>query len=114
QSEGATGKSLAHYWLHNGMVKVDGEKMSKSLGNFTTIRDLLARPVDPMAVRLFILQAHYRKPIDFTAEALQAADAGWQTLKEGLLFGDNLQGELSSIPIIPEIAQRFQNAVDDD
>ena len=114
QSEGATGKPLAHYWLHNGMVKVDGEKMSKSLGNFTTIRDLLARPVDPMAVRLFILQAHYRKPIDFTAEALQAADAGWQTLQEGLLFGDHLGGELSSIPIIPEIAQRFQDAVDDD
>ena len=86
QSEAASGRPLAHYWLHNGMVKVGGEKMSKSLGNFTTIRDLLAR-VEPMAVRLFVLQAHYRKPLDFTDEALAAATHGWQTLKEGLLFG---------------------------
>ncbi len=114
QSEAVTGKPLANYWLHNGMVKVDGEKMSKSLGNFTTIRDLLARGVDPMAVRLFILQAHYRKPIDFTTEALNAADAGWQTLREGLLLGNHLNWQLSSLGIIPEIAQDFQQAVDDD
>jgi cysteinyl-tRNA synthetase len=77
QSEAATGKPLARYWLHNGMVKVGGEKMSKSLGNFTTIRDLLDRGVNPMAVRLFILQAHYSKPVDFTQEALTAATNGW-------------------------------------
>ena len=87
QSEAVTGKPLANYWLHNGMVKVDGEKMSKSLGNFTTIRDLLDRPVDSMAMRLFILQGHYRKPVDFTDEALVAATNGWETLKKGLLFG---------------------------
>ncbi|BAZ48168.1 cysteinyl-tRNA synthetase [Nostoc sp. NIES-4103] len=87
QSEAVTGKPLSRYWLHNGMVKVDGEKMSKSLGNFTTIRDLLDRGVDPMAVRLFVLTAQYRKPIDFTNEALTAATNGWHTLKEGLLFG---------------------------
>ena len=61
--------------------------MSKSLGNFITIRELLDRPVDPMAVRLFVLTAQYRKPIDFTDEAIQAATNGWNTLKEGLLFG---------------------------
>ncbi|KZL50194.1 cysteine--tRNA ligase [Nodularia spumigena CENA596] len=87
QSEAVTGKPLATYWLHNGMVKVDGEKMSKSLGNFTTIRDLLDRGVEPMAVRLFVLMAQYRKPIDFTDEAIAAATNGWHTLKEGLLFG---------------------------
>jgi cysteinyl-tRNA synthetase len=87
QSEAVTGKPLSRYWLHNGMVKVDGEKMSKSLGNFTTIRDLLDRGVEPMAVRLFVLQAQYRKPIDFTDEAIAAATNGWHTLKEGLLFG---------------------------
>ena len=87
QSEAVTGKPLARYWLHNGMVKVDGEKMSKSLGNFTTIRDLLDRGVDPMAVRLFVLMAQYRKPIDFTDEAIAGATNGWHTLKEGLLFG---------------------------
>jgi cysteinyl-tRNA synthetase len=87
QSEAVTGKPLANYWLHNGMVKVDGEKMSKSLGNFTTIRDLLEGGVDPMALRLFVLMAQYRKPIDFTDEAILAATNGWHRLKEGLLFG---------------------------
>ncbi|MDZ7962184.1 MAG: cysteine--tRNA ligase [Aulosira sp. DedQUE10] len=87
QSEAVTGKPLSRYWLHNGMVKVDGEKMSKSLGNFTTIRDLLDRGVEPMAVRLFVLMAQYRTPIDFTNEAMTSATNGWHTLKEGLLFG---------------------------
>lgn len=95
QSEGATGQPLSSYWMHNGMVNVGGEKMSKSLGNFTTIRDLLDHPLpvlgnqqfDPMALRLFVLQAQYRKPLDFTDEAVKAAQQGWQTLKEGLLFG---------------------------
>ncbi|HBE21403.1 MAG TPA: cysteine--tRNA ligase [Cyanobacteria bacterium UBA11149] len=87
QSEAVTGKPLANYWLHTGMVKVGGEKMSKSLGNFITIRDLLDRPTDAMAVRLFILQAQYRKPLDFTEDAIEATTNGWHTLKEGLLFG---------------------------
>lgn len=94
QSEAVTGQPLARYWLHNGMVKVDGEKMSKSLGNFITIRELLDRGVDPMAVRLFVLQAHYRKPIDFTDEAIAAATNGWQTIKEGLLFGHQFGKQL--------------------
>jgi len=128
QSEAVTGKPLARYWLHNGMVTVNGEKMSKSLGNFITIRELLDRPTDPMAVRLFVLQAHYRKPIDFTDEAIAAATNGWHTLKEGLLFGYEYGKQLGwevvsgvgadgGAPIqeiIPEVVQRFQNAVDDD
>ncbi|QLE58037.1 cysteine--tRNA ligase [Nostoc sp. TCL26-01] len=120
QSEAVTGKPLATYWLHNGMVKVDGEKMSKSLGNFTTIRDLLARGVDPMAMRLFVLTAQYRTPIDFTDEAIAAATNGWHTLKEGLLFGEGLgiggQGEIaiSSSSLSNEYVERFQEAVNDD
>jgi cysteinyl-tRNA synthetase len=94
QSEAVTEKPLARYWLHNGMVTVNGEKMSKSLGNFITIRDLLDRSVDPMAVRLFVLMAQYRKPIDFTDEAIAAAQNGWNTLKEGLLFGDHYGTQL--------------------
>jgi cysteinyl-tRNA synthetase len=123
QSEAVTGKPLANFWLHNGMVKVDGEKMSKSLGNFITIRELLDRDIDPMAVRLFVLMAHYRKPIDFTDEAIAAATNGWHTLKEGLLFGyeygQKLGWEASSL--IPHPSQvensfieRFQEAVNDD
>ncbi|MGV2831116.1 cysteine--tRNA ligase [Myxosarcina sp. GI1(2024)] len=120
QSEAVTGKPLAKYWLHNGMVKVGGEKMSKSLGNFTTIRELLDRPVDPMAVRLFILQAQYRKPVDFTDEALEAATNGWHTLKEGLLFGDRFGEQLGlNTSAIEEktrqsLINRFKDAVDDD
>ncbi len=87
QSEAVTGKPLARYWLHNGMVKVDGEKMSKSLGNFITIRELLDRGVDPMAVRLLVLTAQYRTPIDFTDEAIADKTNAWHTLKDGLLFG---------------------------
>jgi len=88
QSEAANGKPLAKYWVHNGMVTVNGEKMSKSLGNFTTIRELLNRPLEPMVIRLFVLQAHYRKPLDFTEEAISSATNGWQTLQQGLLFGE--------------------------
>ncbi|MBD2137886.1 cysteine--tRNA ligase [Anabaena sp. FACHB-1237] len=121
QSEAVTGKPLANFWLHNGMVKVDGEKMSKSLGNFTTIRDLLDRNVDPMALRLFVLMAQYRKPIDFTDEAILAATNGWHTLKEGLLFGyehgkklgwENL--ELITSEINKVEVEKFTAAVDDD
>ncbi|MBE9128904.1 MULTISPECIES: cysteine--tRNA ligase [unclassified Coleofasciculus] len=122
QSEAVTGKPLARYWLHTGMVIVNGEKMSKSLGNFITIRELLDRPTDPMAVRLFVLQAQYRKPLDFTDEAIEAATNGWNTLKEGLLFGYQwgqalgwttkdfcTQGALDSNAV-----KRFQTAMDDD
>jgi cysteinyl-tRNA synthetase len=121
QSEAVTGKPLANYWLHNGMVKVDGEKMSKSLGNFTTIRDLLDRGVDPMALRLFVLMAQYRKPIDFTDEAILAATNGWHTIKEGLLFGhqhgkqlgwENL--ELNNSHIDKSEIEKFTIAANDD
>jgi cysteinyl-tRNA synthetase len=124
QSEAATGQPLAHYWLHTGMVKVGGEKMSKSLGNFITIRDLLDQPTDPMAVRLFVLQAQYRKPLDFTEEAIAAATNGWNTLKEGLLFGHQYGRQLgwnitapslnSPSPIKQSFVERFNQGVDDD
>ncbi len=111
QSEAATGVPLAKYWMHNGMVKVDGEKMSKSLGNFITIRDLL-KTYDPMAVRLFILQAHYSKPVDFTDEALQAATNGWETLNEALLFGEQLNTD--GITSDAGMLQKFKDIVDKD
>lgn len=119
QSEAVTGQPLAHYWLHSGMVKVEGEKMSKSLGNFITIRQLLETH-DPMAVRLFILQAHYSKPLDFTEEALEAAAKGWQTLNGGLLFaqhhGEALGWDLGAIagPLHQDLIEDFQRTVDDD
>ncbi|MDZ7951789.1 cysteine--tRNA ligase [Nostoc sp. DedQUE09] len=118
QSEAVTGKPLARYWLHNGMVTVDGQKMSKSLGNFTTIRDLLDRGVDPMAVRLFVLTAQYRTPIDFTDEAIAAATNGWHTIKEGLLFGyqygKKLGWGVGTASLLPETVERFQETVNND
>ncbi|MBN2232150.1 MAG: cysteine--tRNA ligase [Deltaproteobacteria bacterium] len=81
QSEAATGKPFVRYWLHNGFVNIDKEKMSKSLGNFHTIRDVLER-YHPEALRLFILSSHYRSPIDFSWELLDGATAGLERLYE--------------------------------
>lgn len=115
QSEAATGKELAHYWLHNGMVNVGGQKMSKSLGNFTTIRALLDSGVSPMTLRLFTLQAHYRKPLDFTAEALDAAATGWKGLNAALALNADATAAGSALPApLAEARQRFAAAMDDD
>ncbi|MGB3511147.1 MAG: cysteine--tRNA ligase [Microcoleaceae cyanobacterium] len=124
QSEAATGKSLAKYWLHNGFVTINGEKMSKSLGNFTTIRDLLDKPVDPMAVRMFVLTAQYRKPIDFTDEAIASAENGWNTIKEGILFAYQSGAKLGwetpekilsgKVELLNSQVEKFQKAMDDD
>lgn len=131
QSQAVTGKPLAKYWLHNGMVTVNGEKMSKSLGNFTTIRELLESGVEPMALRLFVLQGNYRKPLDFTKEAIASAENGWTTLKEGLMFGYLYGSKLGWKAISPppmsqlrhyleteteqaSLVERFQAGMDDD
>lgn len=128
QSEAATGKPLATYWMHNGMVNVEGTKMSKSLGNFTTIRGLLDAPdaPDPMAVRLFVLQSQYRMPLDFTEEAIESAKRGWSTFKEGLTFGfhqakalgwqasERLLEGLDQTRLDPSVVQQFQASMDDD
>ncbi len=119
QSEPATGKPLSTYWLHNGMVNVEGTKMSKSLGNFTTIRDLLNQAhIEPMAVRLFVLGAQYRKPIDFTDAAMTAATNGWHTLQDALRFGSTLDqaGDQTGdqMGLDPEAIAQFNTAMDDD
>ncbi|MEM9979523.1 MAG: cysteine--tRNA ligase, partial [Cyanobacteria bacterium P01_D01_bin.2] len=122
QSEAATGHPLSTYWMHNGMVNVNGEKMSKSLGNFTTIRQLLDAEdgLHSMALRLFLCQAQYRKPVDFTADAIASATNSWQTLKDGLLFGPNYGTQLNwedaalELNYESEAVQRFQTAMDDD
>lgn len=118
QSEAATHQPLSRYWMHNGMVRVSGEKMSKSLGNFTTIRGLLDTPLDPMVVRLFVLQAHYRKPLDFTDEAIASAENSWNTIKEALLFnheyGEKLGFDFSNNLIDQDAIERFKTSMDDD
>jgi cysteinyl-tRNA synthetase len=119
QSEAATGHELARYWLHNGMVNVGGQKMSKSLGNFTTIRALLDSGISPMNLRLFTLQAHYRKPLDFSAPALEAAATGWKGLNAALGLAASAEAapasDAADLPSdLAEARQRFAAAMDDD
>ena len=79
QTEGATGKPFVHYWMHNGFINVDNQKMSKSLGNFFTVRDI-AKEFDLEAVRMFMLGAHYRSPINFSREMIEQAKASLDRL----------------------------------
>jgi len=79
QSEAATGKPFARYWLHGGMLQINSEKMSKSLGNFTLLRDVLAEYPTPV-VRLLMLQTHYRSPLDFSSERLDEAVSAYERI----------------------------------
>lgn len=81
QSEGATGKPFAHFWIHNGYINVDGEKMAKSKGNFFMLRDILKK-YSAQVVRLFLVSKHYRSPIEFNEEVMQATERGYQRLVE--------------------------------
>ncbi len=89
QSEGATGKTYANHWMHVGFVNVDGEKMSKSLGNFFTIRDVM-QDFHPETIRFFILSSHYRSPINFSDTALKEAHAGLSRLYHALKSAEQL------------------------
>lgn len=82
QSEGATGKPFVHYWIHHSFLTVDNQKMSKSLGNVYRVTDVVEKGYDPLALRYFYLSAHYRKPINFTFEALTAAQNSLQELRK--------------------------------
>ncbi|MCL1913610.1 MAG: cysteine--tRNA ligase [Eubacteriaceae bacterium] len=79
QSESLSGASFANYWMHNNLVNIDNEKMSKSLGNFKNVRDIIL-DVDPESLRMFILSSHYRSPINFSEDTLKQAAAGIERL----------------------------------
>lgn len=81
QSEAANDAPFVHYWMHYHFLQVEGQKMSKSLGNFFTIEDIQKRGIDPMAFRLLLLQSHYRQPMNFTWEALKGAEEAYKKLK---------------------------------
>jgi cysteinyl-tRNA synthetase len=109
QSEGAHGGTFVNYWLHNGFVRVDDEKMSKSLGNFFTIRAVLEK-YDPEVVRFFILRAHYRSPLNYSDSHLDDARSALTRLYTAL---KGYQGE-ASVDWSEMHAQRFRAAMDDD
>lgn len=117
QSEGVSGKPYVKYWLHNGFVNVNQEKMSKSLGNFFTIRDIL-QSYDPEVVRFFILTAHYRSPIDFSDQNLQDALAGLSRFYEALQVSAEAVADLPESDAVSEegaaLEAKFREAMDDD
>jgi cysteinyl-tRNA synthetase len=110
QSEATHGCTMANYWMHNGFIRVDDEKMSKSLGNFFTIREVLEK-YDPEVVRFFILRAHYRSPLNYSDKHLDDAKASLTRLYTAL------RGiEITDIRIdwsLPQAA-KFKAAMDDD
>ena len=111
QSEAANGKKLANYWLHNGMVNVNGQKMSKSLKNFKTIRELIKSGISPMTLRYFVMTVNYRKPLDFTEEALRSASEAWKNINKALSFMDITKGAFSSIDKYVSIEEKYKETI---
>jgi cysteinyl-tRNA synthetase len=111
QSEGASGKPLATYWMHNGFVTLDAVKMSKSLGNFFTIREILAQ-FDPETTRFFIIRTHYRSPLNYSDAHLEDARSGLRRLYTAL---SAVQAQVpAAIDWSDPFAARFKAAMDED
>ena len=123
QSEAANGKNFARYWMHNAFLNIDNHKMSKSAGNFFTVRDIVAK-YDPMVLRFFMLSAHYRSPLNFSAELMEAAANGLDRIRTAvstLAFkAQNAEAaELSDaekelLEKAQAYADKFDQAMDDD
>ena len=123
QSEAANDKTFANYWMHNGFLNIDNKKMSKSLGNFFTVREI-GEKYDLQVLRFFMLSAHYRSPINFSAELMEASKNGLERiitsvekLKElqGKVSGDALtETEQENQKTVNELIAKFEAAMDDD
>jgi len=122
QSEGCNGKQFVRYWVHNGFISIDSKKMSKSLGNFFTVRDA-AEAYGYETIRMFMLMSHYRSPLNYSGEILLQAKAALERLKtaKGTLEfivengADNLSdNEKAFISTLPRYRDRFIEAMDDD
>ena len=121
QSVAACGHDAARYWMHNNMITINGQKMGKSLGNFITFEQLttgnhplLAQAYSPMTIRFFILQAQYRSTLDFSNEALQAAEKGYERLMKAMKTLSKLKASEKSSVDISDIEPRCKAAMDDD
>ncbi|MCR1835254.1 cysteine--tRNA ligase [Oceanobacillus caeni] len=121
QSEANTGKTFANYWIHNGYININNEKMSKSLGNFVLARDLIAK-YDPQVLRFFMLSVHYRNPINFTEELLQSAHNSFDRIKTAYqnlehrkeTSMDLVDHHTEWIGRINELREKFEHEMDDD
>ncbi len=121
QSVAAHGNTPARYWMHNNMITINGQKMGKSLGNFITLEEfftgnhqLLTKTWSPMTIRFFILQAHYRSTVDFSNEALQAAEKGMERLMEALRQMDKIKAADKTTFDLSKFSDKCYSAMNDD
>lgn len=121
QSKGSCGKAPVKYWMHNNMITINGQKMGKSLGNFITLKQfftgdhkLLEKAYTPMAIRFFILQAHYRSTLDFSNEGLIAAEKAFQRIINAIDTLEKLNPSDSSTVSVAELEQKCFDAMNDD
>ncbi|MCW4006142.1 MAG: cysteine--tRNA ligase [Candidatus Bathyarchaeota archaeon] len=116
QSEAATGKPFVHYWMHNDHLLVEGKKMSKSYGNYYTLRDLLQKNIDPIALRYLLLSTHYRQQFNFTFEGLDAAKGAIERLAnlQRRLQDANGTANPQTAELIAKVQTEFSNALNDD
>jgi len=121
QSTAALGKESVRYWIHNNMITINGQKMARSLGNFITLDQLfsgnhpvLTQAYSPMTIRFFILQAHFRSTLDFSNEALQAAEKGMQKLLKATANISRIKPSSSSTVDIEAIRKKCYEALNDD
>jgi cysteinyl-tRNA synthetase len=118
QSEGATGKQFVKYWFHNNFLTVDGQKMSKSLGNFYTLYDIEKNKINPLSLRLLFLQSHYRQSLNFTWQSARASQEAFNRLKE---ITNNLKNSNSQTKKFVKLSnksiayqQQFKDAIEND
>ena len=121
QSVAHNGHETVHYWMHNNMITINGQKMGKSLGNFITLDEfftgshkLLTQAYTPMTIRFFILQAHYRGTVDFSNEALQAAEKAYDRMVDGWRRLQDLKASETSSVDVKEFRPRCYEAMNDD
>ena len=122
QSVASQGDDMVHYWMHNNMITINGQKMGKSLGNFITLDEfftgsnkLLTQAYTAMTIRFFILQAHYRSTVDFSNEALQAAEKGLERLMEGVKNLERITpGKATTGIDVTGLAEKCYDAMNDD
>ena len=121
QSTAALGKETVHYWMHNNMITINGQKMGKSLGNFITLDEfftgnhkLLSQAYHPMTIRFFILQAHYRSTVDFSNEALQASEKGLARLMDAYARLKRITPSKESSVEVADLRAKCEEAMCDD
>ncbi|XRG78141.1 cysteine--tRNA ligase [Rossellomorea sp. GAMAL-10_SWC] len=110
QSEALSGKTFSNYWMHNGYINIDNEKMSKSLGNFVLVHDII-KIVDPMLLRFFMLSVHYRHPINYSEELLQEARNGYERIKTAY---QNSKHRLESSTNLTEDDNKWLKEIEDE